>query len=201
MGHASRDFGAELEQRVRRKLESLQPFIVGRFQKNEVRFALIANAPKRRQCARCGHSEEKFEPMYKRVESSGADFSGHLGKRTTRPGLAFGIEVKSVGPKPPREGPGMQTFIREARMPDEQIAHLDALDRDGAIALLLLEWRLPDAPWFISIIPWRDVPWEIKKVRRHLGHEAARRWATGPGSRLEDHFFLDGDASSRAKSS
>lgn len=184
MGQASRDFGAELEKPVKKKLEQLEKLeVVAHFHKNQPGWAMIGKGP-----------PPDFEPKYMRVAASGADFEGTLGRLSARPGISFGIEAKSVGPKPPKEGPGMQSFIREARMPDDQIKHLDALARAGAVSLLLLQWRPADEPWFVTIIPWAEVPWRVAKVRSHLDMEAARAWRSG-GERngLASHFFVDGN--------
>lgn len=183
MGQASRDFGAELEKPVKKKLEQLQVLgVVAHFHKNQPAFALAGKGP-----------PPDFEPRYIRVAASGADFEGTLGLRSGRPGLSFALEVKSVGPKPPKQGRGMQTFIREARMPDDQISHLDAVARSGAVSLLLLQWRPEDEPWFVTLIPWAEVPWRTAKVRSHIDMEAARPWRTG-GDRdgLAASFFADG---------
>lgn len=190
MGQASRDFGAELEKSVKKKLEQLQGLdVVGHFHKNQPGWAMIGKGP-----------PPDFAPQYMRVAASGADFEGTLGLRSGRPGISFALEVKSVGPKPPKQGKGMQTFIREARMPDDQIAHLDAIARVGAPSLLLLQWRPEDEPWFVTLIPWAEVPWRTAKVRSHIDMEAARPWRTGPDrGRLADHFFSDGSRMLEAK--
>lgn len=192
MGQASRDFGAEFEKPVRKRLKQLEEAeVLGYVQKNQPTWALQGKGP-----------PPDFEPRYVRVGASGADFAGFLGRASSRPGLAFGLEVKSIGPKPPKSGKGMQSLIREVRMPEDQIKHLDALAAAGAVSLLLVQWRCVDAPWFVSLMPWAEVPWRVATKNAHLDLEAARAFRTGVGRpSLSDSFFTDGVRSLPVKTS
>lgn len=180
MSSSSEHFGREFEKTLRNKLRVLaQQRVVGRWQKNEPAWALRGKGP-----------PPRFEPQYVRTSATGADFEGHLGRATSRPGLAWAIECKSTGPTPEGE---LREFCREERITDLQIEHLDSVHADGGVALLLLQFRPVDEPWLVAAIPWGTVPWRKAKTRSYVSIDAAKPFRVSIEHGLAAHFFVDDD--------
>ncbi len=146
MGHFTRDIGKQLEDATATKLTVLrQQGIVAWWQKNDP-------------------SYRRRGGFYQPTIASGADFSG-----TFMGGLSFALETKSIGVK--KETGKIDEFCLEQRIPVVQLDHLNATARSGAVSILVLQFRHPNAPWALFGVPWLQVPWRKHRVRHFVTHD------------------------------
>lgn len=98
------------------------------------------------------------------AEQSGADFAGVF-----TGGLAWGLECKSIAPG---ERFSLQSMWDPKRKGwKRQKLHLDALADSRCLSLLALEFRREVDDAIRYLIPWRSIPWVIKRSAATVGLE------------------------------
>lgn len=70
----------------------------------------------------------------------------------------------------------------------KQTAHLNAVAEAGGVALLLVEFRHEDGRNNRYAIPWKLIPWKVKRTAPSLSEEDAAHWLVRPGKCYLDSF-------------
>ncbi len=185
MGHLSRDVGDGWEQAIENKLAVLHQLGVIAWVEHQqpelFSLGVVRRGPRVIQA-------------WGKGAPSGADYSGVLGRQSPRPGLAFALEAKSVGPKEGRD----RSLVYEDEISPTQIDHLNAVARAGALAVLAVQFRRQREPWLLAAIPWAEVPWERERVKHHLRAEDCAAWRIPTGRTLFEHLLLTDGAGAKS---
>lgn len=132
---------------------------------------------------------EKNEPHSKVIGGQLRHTAAGVADRTgtLEGGRTLAVECKSTSEK----------RFAKAEVSKRQAEHLDAVARAGALALLLVEFRLTTAPFYKRYaIPWLETPWRTLRTAESLDPADIEQWRIAPDTCYLSKWHAGGPRSS-----
>lgn len=100
-----------------------------------------------------------------RLEYVGKGVADYIG--TLEGGRSFALEAKSTSGE----------YLPKSEIDTKQAEHLQLVALAGGLALLLVEFRSDEHPyWRRYAVPWLEVPWEVARTAQRVVQDKIEKW-------------------------